>query len=50
LKSRTHEKRGWLWDKLLHHNLMEANSESYGSEFFRITSASWPPLKGCALH
>ena len=24
LKSRTHEKRGWLRDKLLHHNLHEA--------------------------
>jgi len=28
LKSRTHEKRGWLKDKLLHLNLMEGNKES----------------------
>ncbi len=28
LSSRTHEKRGWLRDKLLHHNLLEPNDES----------------------
>jgi hypothetical protein len=28
LKSRTHEKRGWLKDKLLHYGLMEATDEA----------------------
>jgi hypothetical protein len=50
LSSRTHEKRGWLRDKLLHHNLLEPNEESLWKRILCLTiNVNCPLLKGCVL-
>jgi hypothetical protein len=49
LSSRTHEKRGWLRDKLLHHNLLEPNDESLWKRILSDYKCQLSAIEGMRL-
>jgi hypothetical protein len=49
LSSRTHEKRGWLRDKLLHHNLLEPNEESLWKRILSDYKCQLSAIEGMRL-
>jgi hypothetical protein len=49
LSSRTHEKRGWLRDKLLHHNLLEPNVESLWKRILSDYKCQLSAIEGMRL-
>ncbi len=49
LKSRTHEKRGWLKDKLLHHGLLEATPEALWKRIISDYNCQLSAIEGMKL-
>jgi hypothetical protein len=49
LSTRTHEKRGWLREKLLHHNLLEPNDESLWKRILSDYKCQLSAIEGMRL-